>query len=372
MPQRGGNARTPLRTGLRVFALGGLAALVIVVASLVVLAPLTAGQQRAELVAGQDLAIQQQTAALRATLVRWQQFLEPRLDDYQAGASKFAPADIGLGSELTKGQLRQANRLAAMLRARGIGDQAGELEDAAQSLTNAIMALNPIASGVRLSPAQFARLVGAERAAYSRVWEVATSITDDVAQHTTAPDVRYAADRFRTARTLILILSGAIVLASLLFAAATARRAARRQREQEREAQRLVFGSDLQQALELAVSERAVYDVAGRALREAVPQLDVELLIADSSNARLPARVRQPRRRRPRRRLRRRVAARLPGRHPRAHDAVPVERGDQRVPVPARPAFRCVLRGLRPRQHRGRHRERVARHRSRRRAARAR
>ena len=46
-----------------------------------------------------------------------------------------------------------------------------------------------------------------------------------------------------------------------------------------------MYGAELQQGLELSTTENAVYDVVGRALREVVPQLDVELLIADSSNA---------------------------------------------------------------------------------------
>ena len=37
--------------------------------------------------------------------------------------------------------------------------------------------------------------------------------------------------------------------------------------------------------MELATTEDAVYEVVGRALRSVVPQLEVELLIADSSNA---------------------------------------------------------------------------------------
>jgi diguanylate cyclase (GGDEF)-like protein len=172
-----------------------------------------------------------------------------------------------------------------MLRARGVETEARGLDDATQSLTAAITALTPIASGVRVSPAQFARLVGTERAAYSRMWELASSVNQDVSLHTTAPDVEYVADRFRIARTLIVVLSTLIGVVSLLFAGMTARRAARRQRAHELEAQRLVFGAELQQALELAVTERDVYDIAGRALRDAVPQLDVELLIADSSNA---------------------------------------------------------------------------------------
>jgi diguanylate cyclase (GGDEF)-like protein len=274
-----------LRTGLRVFALGCVRALVIIVASLVVLVPLSAGQRRAEQVSRTDLAILQQSAAMRATLVRWQAFLEPKLDAYQAGVSTFAPADIASGSELTKTQMSQATRLAATLRARGVPIEARDLDGAAASLTAAITALTPIASGVRVSPEQFTRLVGAERAAYSHAWQVAATISEDVARHTTTPDVEYVADRFRISRALLVSLSGAIVLAALLVSAIGARGAVRRQREREAEADRLLFGADLQQALELATTERDVYDVAGRALREAVPDLDAELLIADSSNA---------------------------------------------------------------------------------------
>src|ERR1700759_4858700 len=129
------HARTPLRTGLRVFALGALVALVIVVASLVVLAPLTAGQRRARQVDRSDLVIQRHAAALRATLVRWQEFLEPKLDDYQAGGSKYAPADIARGSELTKNQISEATELTTRLRGRNVAGEARDLDDAMSGLT---------------------------------------------------------------------------------------------------------------------------------------------------------------------------------------------------------------------------------------------
>jgi diguanylate cyclase (GGDEF)-like protein len=265
--------------------MGGIAGLLIVAASLVVLAPLTSGQRRVELVASQDLVIQRDAAALRATLVRWQTLLEPKFDAYQAGTSTFAVTDIATGSELAKNAIAEASALSSVLRARNVASQARGLDEAIKSFTASLTGLSPIASGTRVPPAKFARIVSTERTAYTRVWELASAINQNVSLHTTTPDVQYTTDQIGLARTLVLLLGGFLVVVALAFGAVAARRAARRQRKHDLEAQRLIYGSNLQQALELATNERAVYGVAGRALREAVPDLDVELLIADSSNA---------------------------------------------------------------------------------------
>src|SRR5207249_2948468 len=45
------------------------------------------------------------------------------------------------------------------------------------------------------------------------------------------------------------------------------------------------YATELHKGLELATTEEAVFRVVGRSLRTAVPELDVELLIADSSRA---------------------------------------------------------------------------------------
>jgi diguanylate cyclase (GGDEF)-like protein len=84
---------------------------------------------------------------------------------------------------------------------------------------------------------------------------------------------------------IIFVVGGFLFLLTLAIASFYARRAARGQRMHDLEVQRNLYGSELQQGLELSTTEDAVYDLVGRALRAAVPQLEVELLIADSSNA---------------------------------------------------------------------------------------
>ena len=73
-------------------------------------------------------------------------------------------------------------------------------------------------------------------------------------------------------------------------------------------------------------------------LREAVPELNVELLIADSSHAHFRPGARQQSRCRARRRLRCRLAARLPRHDPRPHHGVRVQRSAQRLPAPPGPS----------------------------------
>src|SRR5215470_7671676 len=82
--------RTPLRTALAVLGAGVAAGALIVAAATIVLVPLASAEQRAHRVSGEDLALQRQTSALRVTLVRWQNFVEPKFDAYQLGAS-FGP-----------------------------------------------------------------------------------------------------------------------------------------------------------------------------------------------------------------------------------------------------------------------------------------
>ncbi len=80
-------------------------------------------------------------------------------------------------------------------------------------------------------------------------------------------------------------IGAALAAAALAVGLASARRAARRQRLLDEEARHRHYETEVYQAIDLATTEDAVYDVVGRTLRETVPSLDVELLIADSSRA---------------------------------------------------------------------------------------
>src|SRR6185437_16138922 len=98
-------------------------------------------------------------------------------------------------------------------------------------------------------------------------------------------DVQAVTREFNLGRTMMVVFGALALSLSLGAASVFARRAARRERTRRDVAQRSAYGTDLQQALELAKTETAVYGVVRRALREAVPELNVEMLIADSSRA---------------------------------------------------------------------------------------
>jgi putative cell wall-binding protein len=76
-----------------------------------------------------------------------------------------------------------------------------------KAFTAAATDLTPVASGQRLSPQRFAQLIGSERKAYLRVWDVAADINQDLSLHTTTPDVEHVTrigggDRYRTAELI--------------------------------------------------------------------------------------------------------------------------------------------------------------------------
>jgi diguanylate cyclase (GGDEF)-like protein len=62
-------------------------------------------------------------------------------------------------------------------------------------------------------------------------------------------------------------------------------RAGRRERERRLVARRHAYEGRVQQALEMTKTEPDVYEILGEALQESVPDLKVEMLIADSSRA---------------------------------------------------------------------------------------
>lgn len=276
---------TPFRIGLRVFAFGVLASVVILAVSLVLLEPLTVGQRHAKRVAREDLSLQQQCAQLRVTLVGWQLFLESGLDAIQVPGATLSPKEIAKGSVLSQTQLDQAKALSAALRRFGVADKARALDAAMSSYHASIKTLTPVAAGAHVTSAEVARIVSGERAAFATVWDLTSSIAQEVAQNITAPDVRYVTDKFGVARTMVVVVGSLALLLALSAAVVFARRVARRERMQRLGAQRHLYGTELQQALELSTTENAVYGIVGRALGDAVPELDVEMLIADSSRA---------------------------------------------------------------------------------------
>ncbi len=276
---------TPLRSGLRVLALGFLSSVIILAVSFVVLRPLTQGRSGARQLQQIDLPMQRQNEQLRVTLNGWQLFVEPELDAIQAGGAVLKATDIAKGAGLAQAQINQAAALVVVLRRNGLTSQAGALTVSMAALSAAITRFTPVASGAHVTPVEFAAVVADERRTFAVVWNLTSGIETTVSHGAVASDVQKVADKFGTSRMIVAVVGALNLLLAVGAASVLALRTARRQRAESLATKRRLYGADLQEALELSKSETAAYSIVGRALRAAVPQLDVELLIADSSRA---------------------------------------------------------------------------------------
>ncbi len=221
-------------------------------------------------------------AHLRDTLVAWQLFLEPKLDQSQAGTA-FIPGDISLGGRLSLAHGDLAKRLSATLRSRGL-PQADELDAAMKRLATSTTNLAPAVTGASLTPTKRAAIVAAERSAFAAVWDVTSPLSREITNHTVS-DAQDAADQSGLAQATLMLSSVLILLLTLAATFVLTRRAVDRQRRAGVDERRQVFGTELQEALGFTETETAVYGIVGQALTGAVPALQVELLIADSSRA---------------------------------------------------------------------------------------
>jgi diguanylate cyclase (GGDEF)-like protein len=268
---------------LRVLGFGAFASALIVALTLIVLRPVAATHRIDEEIVRRDVPLQQEGARLRDSLVAWHLFLEPKLDQSEAGAA-FEPKDISLGGKLSLAQSDQATSLSGALRSRGLRAEADDLDVAMKGLAASINDLAPAVTGADLTPIKRAAIVTAERAAFAAVWEVTSRLSKAMTREAES-DAQLVMDKSSVARATLLL--GGLVMFSLTLGATfvCARLAVQRQRAARFDAQRQVFATELQEALEFTDTEEAVYNVVGHALTDAVPDLDIELLIADSSRA---------------------------------------------------------------------------------------
>jgi diguanylate cyclase (GGDEF)-like protein len=268
---------------MRVVGFGVFASAVIVALTLVVLRPVAATHRQDEAILRHDVPLQLESARLRDSLVAWHLFLEPKFDQSEAGAA-FPPKDISLGGQLSLAQSDRANELAAALRAHGLRADADHLDVAMKALAASITNLAPLVTGANLTQSKLAALIAGERASFATVWDVTSSLSKAIAQEAVS-DAQVAKDQ-ASAAEVTLVLSGFVIFSLTLGATfASARRAMHVQRNARLDERRQVFAAELQEALEFTETERAVYNIVGQSLTDAVPDLHVELLIADSSRA---------------------------------------------------------------------------------------
>jgi diguanylate cyclase (GGDEF)-like protein len=239
--------------------------------------PLLAGQNEAGQVQRGDRALAQ-VADLRSTLAEFQVFAEPRF----ALPTVPSPTDVAQASLLRQTETVQAKAVVKALPASGLPATAQALKTADAAYTKATAGLEPVALGVA-SPAVTAA-AAAERAAYAQMWAVTAAAVTQLRQ-TRDLDLQRATTLLDDSRTIVLLGGALATIAALSAAFVVGKRAHRRELAQRTNARRHVFETSLQEALDMSKVEPDVYTIVGRAVHDSVPQLQVEMLIADSSRA---------------------------------------------------------------------------------------
>ncbi|HEY3670874.1 MAG TPA: GGDEF domain-containing protein [Acidimicrobiia bacterium] len=261
----------------RVWAYCAVGLIAIMCSVFIASSPLRSGQDEADQVHRDDLALAQ-VAALRTTLADFQVFAEPRL----AAPSIPTTTDVAQASNLAKAGTAQAKALVTALRASGLADTARALKVADVAYTKATAGLEPVALGLA-SPAVTAA-AAAERAAYTAMWAVTNTAATQLRQSRDL-DLQRATTHLSDSRRIILLGGALAAIATLSSAFIVGQRAHRRELAARTNARRHAFETSLQDALDMAKVEPDVYTIVGKAVHDSVPQLQVEMLIADSSRA---------------------------------------------------------------------------------------
>ena len=268
----------------RIFLSGALAAGLLALAILAILSPLSATHADLHEIAVDGVPIQAELVELRTTIVDWQFFIERHLDQVAPGAA-FDPTEVVKGAGLLTKQTKQAAALSRHLVRVGFVNDARDLDAAMSTFSATLTKLTPAVSGAAIDPAILRTIVASERAALEHVWVVTTEIGRQLSQKITRTQTTEATDHLQRVVWFFAVtaLVAGLILASVTVVAG--RRAGRRERERRLVARRHAYEARVQQALEMTKTEPDVYDILGEALHESVPNLKVEMLIADSSRA---------------------------------------------------------------------------------------
>jgi diguanylate cyclase (GGDEF)-like protein len=246
-------------------------------ATFAVAAPLSAGIEANRRVDRNAQTLQQVTD-LRADVSA----LSATIDRSFANATPADAATISNSALAATAESKKAKTAAAAVAAGGFTDRAAEITKTQHAFETAVYALGPVATGLRGAAAD--ALVGAERAGYTQLTAALTAAQAEMAAARDR-DARSASGSFQQARSTMVGLGVFVAVGLLGIAIVFARRLRRREHDERTRSQRHEFEASLQDALEMAKTEPAVYEIVRDALTGSVPGIEAEVLVADSSRA---------------------------------------------------------------------------------------
>ncbi len=273
--------RAPLVARRRIWCSGAVAIAAIAAFATLGAHPLTTGERDNHQTVG-TLRLLEQVNVLRTALGSWQIFIGPHFADLAATPAKPDPSELAKGAILAQAQSNDALALIASLDAEGLSANARGIKHANTVYTASITKFAPLDNGA--SQAVIAATVAAETTAFNEM--MTETATAETLLRTRADDgLQASSDRLDSSRITFLAANGVVAALALLGAIAFGQRARSRERADRTRAERQAFDATMHDALEMAKTETEAYNVMRQALRETVPALQVEMLVADSSRA---------------------------------------------------------------------------------------
>ncbi len=271
----------PARARRWILSLGVVLLVAIALSAFLSIRPLGSGRSELGQVSRDDLATHQ-VGDLRTTLADWQLFIEQHVGLLSASAAKIDPVELATGALLITSEQTQVRAIMTSLDAVGLARPAAFLASESAYFQSTVSDLGPLLGGASKELIRVG--VVAMRNGFTRMWLATATVNDQLAA-ITAVDLRQGADHLTSGRVLVLALDVAFGLTAVACAIAFGQRAHRRQLGDRAAMARRTFEEALQQALDMAPAEPAVYDVLRQAVSFSVPDLRVEMLVADSSRA---------------------------------------------------------------------------------------
>ncbi len=260
----------------------GITAIVMIAISAVIsISPLVWGQHAGRKIADENVDIQV-FVDLRTRLGAWQFFAEPEFARFSSTGAKLNPTSIATAAQLVAAIQAQIPAGVEALTSVGLRESASALSRASAAFTKATTALGPLVAGQ--SSAVIASTVAAERAAFLHLWSVASTSAGQL-RAIAAIDLRKNDVQLSRARTTVTAMDIVLALVAAALAIVFGQRVRRKERVRAEARRQRTFESVLQDALDMSATETEAYDVMTDALVSAVPHLQTELLVADSSRA---------------------------------------------------------------------------------------
>jgi len=275
------DASLRLRVRRRIWAYGAAAVVVLTVLAVLSAVPMLVGRADVRRVERDDAALQQ-VLDLRTTFAEFQIFLLPQFAKLSTSATSFDPTEIANGSQIVQTAVSETQGAAKSLNALGLRADARAITSAGAAFTQSLTAVGELISGKPLTVIE--KALAAEQVTFTRTRTATTGATTHLRAIREA-DAQRAVRTLDKGRTIALVAYACATVLAIGAALLLGRRLRQREYASRINAKRRSYEATLQEALDMADTETDAYAVVAKAMRTAVPHLQVEMLVADSSGA---------------------------------------------------------------------------------------